>query len=253
MFISLETPIAVEATRLEGYTLEPSFSQLAIEERFASSLSPQSSRNHHRILTEEPHMAGQPSQRKVADYVLDQFRRSGIGAEVTEYHAYLPYPTKVSVKLPEPEKRVFELREKGYSGDKDSFSQEVVIPFNAYSPSGRVEGQVNYVNYGLPEDYTKLEERSTEISGKIVLARYGRSFRGVKAKLAEEQGAAALLLYSDPMEEGIFRVTSIRKVLFTLPPRSSGAVFNIFLSIREILLPLVVRPTDRQSALLSTG
>lgn len=188
-----------------GFSAESGRRQLEVEEIFASVPSPASSRRHHFILTEEPHVAGTPAQRKVAEYVLGQFRRWGIPAEIVEYHAYLPYPRRLTLSLLEPEERELALTEEGIAGDKDSYAREVILPFNAYSPSAEVEGQVLYVNYGLPEDYRYLEELGIDVAGKIVLARYGKSFRGVKVRVAEQHHAAGVLLYSDPRDDGYFR------------------------------------------------
>ena len=190
---------------LIGFSQQSSARQLEIEAVFASVPSPQSARFHHRFLTEEPHVEGQPAQRRVAEYVLDHFQKAGIPAEIVEYHAYYPYPRSVSVHMLEPEKREFDLREAGYQVDKDSFSQDVILPFHAYSPSGEVEGQVVYANYGLPDDYAELQKQGIEVGGKVVLVRYGRSFRGVKVQVAQENGAAGVLIYSDPMDDGYFQ------------------------------------------------
>ncbi|HSR68907.1 MAG TPA: M28 family metallopeptidase [Acidobacteriota bacterium] len=188
-----------------GYSSQSAARQLQAEALFATVPTPASARRHHRVLTEEPHVEGQPAQRKVAEYILDHFRKNGLQADLVEYLAWLPFPKKVSVTLLEPEERPLGLQEEGYQLDKDSFSRDVILPFHAYSPSGQVEGQVVYVNYGLPDDYAALEEMGVEVRGKIVLARYGRSFRGVKVKTAEERGAAGVLIYSDPMDDGYFR------------------------------------------------
>ncbi len=190
---------------LIGFSRQSSLRQLEIEGIFASVPSPESARFHHRYLTEEPHVEGQPAQRRVAEYVLDHFQKQGIPAEIVEYQAYYPYPRSVAVQLLEPDKKEFALREVGYAVDKDSFSEDVILPFHAYSPSGEVEGQVVYANYGLPDDYAALQERGIDVRGKVVLVRYGRSFRGVKVRVAEENGAAAVLIYSDPMDDGYFQ------------------------------------------------
>ena len=206
---SLPVPESVDerpqAPLLLGFSAQASADQLISEGILAGALSPRAARLHHRVLTEEPHVAGQPAQRRVAEYVLDEFRKAGLEAEIVEYQAYIPYPASISVRLVEPEEREFEIREKGYRVDKDTFSKDVIAPYNAYSPSGKVDAQVIYVNYGLEDDYQRLAELGIDVKGKIVLARYGRSFRGVKVRLAENRGAAGVLLYSDPIDDGYFR------------------------------------------------
>src|SRR5205823_2555847 len=90
-------------------------------------------------------------------------------------------------------------------GDPYQDDPRVVTPFNGYSPSGDVEGDVVYANYGRPEDFKKLEQMNVDVRGKIVVARYGQNFRGVKAYVAQQHGAAALIIYSDPMDDGYFK------------------------------------------------
>src|SRR5262249_17039429 len=74
---------------------------------------------------------------------------------------------------------------------------------NGYSGQGDVTGEVVYVNYGLIEDYAQLESIGVSVKGKIAVARYGRSFRGIKAREAEKHGAIGLLIYSDPQDDGL--------------------------------------------------
>lgn len=156
----------------------------------------------HRRLTEEPHIAGDPQQRKVAEFVLEQFRSFGLEAEIREYPVYLPYPRSVDLRLVAPDERQLPNTEDGYPEDKDSYDSRVIMPFNGYSPSGQAEADVVYANYGLPEDYEQLKKLGIDVRGKIVLVRYGSSFRGVKSRVAEEHGAAGLLIYSDPRDDG---------------------------------------------------
>lgn len=104
--------------------------------------------------------------------------------------------------MTQPDEFKFDLREKGWSWDKDSYNSNTVLPFNAYSPSGNLSGQIVYANYGLPEDYNYLETLGIDVKNKIMLVRYGRSFRGIKVKVAEQHGAAGVIIYSDPEDDG---------------------------------------------------
>ena len=106
----------------------------------------------------------------MARYVLEQLESFGIASEIAEYHVYLTYPKSVSVSLIEPEKIDLKLKEESYPEDEDSQSEEVIRPFHAYSPSGEIDAEVVYVNYGLPEDYDKLEKLGIGVMGRIVLA-----------------------------------------------------------------------------------
>ncbi len=191
--------------KLAGFGSQAAQEQLRIEALLAASPSPDSARKHHRILTEEPHIEGTPQQRRVAEYVLNAFRTSDISAELVEYQAYLSYPKEISVSLIEPDEVELTLEEAGFRVDKDSYSRDIVPGFHAYSPSAEIEAEVVYVNYGLPGDYARLTELGVDVRGRIVLVRYGESFRGVKVKEAEVRGAAGVIIYSDPMDDGYFK------------------------------------------------
>jgi len=176
-----------------------------LEERFQRVLSPDSCRRYLRRLTEDPHVEGTEGSLKIAHYVRDKLRDAGFEVELVEYEAYMPYPKEVRFTLVEPESFQGPTPEEGWVWDKDSFNRDVLLPYNAYSPSGEVTAEVVYVNYGLPEDYQVLEEMAIDVRERLVLARYGRSFRGVKARVAEEKGAAALMIYSDPADDGYMK------------------------------------------------
>ena len=211
---------------------------MKLEELFGSVPCGESSRQHHQTLTRRPHVAGGESQREVARYVLQQLESFGIASDIAEYHVYLPYPKSVSVSLLEPERIDLKLKEASYPEDEDSWSEEVILPFHAYSPSGEIDGEVVYVNYGLPEDYAKLEKLGIDVRGRIVLARYGRVFRGVKVKVAEENGAAGILIYSDPIDDGYFQGDVFPKGPFR--PSSAvqrGSVEYLFLYPGDPLTP----------------
>lgn len=225
-------------TPLRGFSRQSSAEQLKLEGIFSSVPSAQAARQHHATLTERPHVAGQKSQRQVAEYVLGQFQKAGIEAQIVEYQAYIPYPKSVAVRLLEPEEEKLELDEESYSEDKYSSSSEVIKPFHAYSPSAEIEGEVVYVNYGLPEDYVKLKQLGVDVRGKIALSRYGRCFRGVKVKVAEENGVAGVLIYSDPMDDGYFQGDVFPKGPYR--PESGiqrGSVEYIFIQPGDPLTP----------------
>jgi N-acetylated-alpha-linked acidic dipeptidase len=167
--------------------------------------SPERARATLRTLTAKPHLAGTPEDYETAVYVRDELKSAGIAAEITEYQVWLPYPKSRTVEMLAPEKFVASLTEPTLPEDKDSGAARAVPTFAAYSPSGDVTAEVVYANYGLPEDYRALKKLGVDVKGKIALVRYGNSFRGVKAKVAEENGAAALLIYSDPFDDGYVR------------------------------------------------
>ena len=135
-------------------------------------------------MTEEPHHAGSPGSKKVAEYVLSKFREWGLEAQIEEFEALLPTPNDRTLELIEPQQFTARLKEPAIPEDKDSSDPGQLPTFNAYSPDGDVTGQVVYVNHGVVEDYERLARMGVDVKGKIVLARYGAGWRGVKPKLA---------------------------------------------------------------------
>ena len=118
-------------------------------------------------------------------------------------------------------------------GDPYQDDPRVVTPFNGGSPSGEVEAEVVYANYARPEDFRKLKQMGIDVRGKVVIARYGQNFRGVKALTAQEAGAAALIIYSDPIDDGYFRATHTRRGHIALRPACSAAQCSSPSSIPE--------------------
>ena len=167
---------------------------------------PQLAREHLRTLTSAPHIAGSPEDRKTAEYVAQKFREAGLDTRIDIYKVWLNLPKLILVEATAPAG----LKMRGPSrehveGDPYQDDSRVVMPFNGSSPSGEVEAEIVYANYARPEDFRKLREMGVDVHGKIVIARYGQNFRGVKALTAQEAGAAALIIYSDPADDGYFR------------------------------------------------
>lgn len=192
-----------EAT-LDGFTSARSQSQRRWEEEFRRVPSPNSAREHLRRLTIEPHVAGTKEDYATAIYVRDQIRSYGIPSELKEYEVLLPYPKQPAIVELVMGQRTERLtaRESPIPKDPSSANPKIFPLFNAYSPSADLTAQLVYVNYGLPPDYEALKKIGVNVKGKIAIARYGNSFRGVKAKVAEENGAIGLIIYSDPADDG---------------------------------------------------
>ncbi|EHR61048.1 M28 family peptidase [Saccharomonospora cyanea] len=150
-----------------------------------------------------PGLVGTEGAARRAEYSVDMLTSWGLDAKLESYDVYASVPRDVSVTMTGPERRALEVKEPPFPWHENF--DDVVVGYNAYSPAGDVTAEVVYVNYGLPEDYAKLEELGVDVEGKIVLARYGNSFRGVKSKVAEEHGAAGVILYSDPADDGFTR------------------------------------------------
>ncbi len=205
LFLLLTYVISVNAQSISGFTANSAVTQKQLEEKFLALPRPENAEKYLFKLTEEPHIAGSPESKAVAEYINSKYLEWGLDSKLVEYHVYLPYPKSVQVKMLAPDTVALNLVEDSWRFDKDSYDSHAVTAFNAYSPSGDVTAQVVYVNRGLPDDYEALAELGVEVRGKIALARYGGSFRGVKAQVAEEHGAAGLIIYSDPADDGYMR------------------------------------------------
>ncbi len=200
---SQSTSSAQDATAAPLVGFHNSAGESALESRFLAVPDPKLAEEHLRVLTQAPHMAGTPEDKATADYVAQKFREAGLETELVEYRVWMNYPAEISVDVTAPEGVTMHgpTRE-SVNGDPYQDDPRVVMPFNSMSPSGDVEAEVVYANYGSPADFQKLEQMKIDVRGKIVLVRYGQNFRGVKAFVAQEHGAAGVLIYSDPADDG---------------------------------------------------
>ena len=196
---------AQTSSTLRGFTPQNSISQKKYEEAFKRLTSPEMCRRELRYLTEEPHLAGTENSYKIAQYLYNKYQEYGLDAQIYEYKVYLPYPIEVRVEMIAPTHYLAVGKEESWEWDKDSYETNIVAGYNAYSPDGDVTADLIYVNRGLPDDYRKLAEMGISVEGKIAIARYGGSYRGVKAKIAGEQGAIGLIIYSDPADDGYMK------------------------------------------------
>ncbi len=157
-----------------------------------------------RRLTAEPHVAGTRGDRGVTEFIYDEFSRDGLNPEIVEYRVLLSYPKKIAVELVAPAVVKLANPEPPVSGDKDTRLSDPMarVPWNAYSPSADFTAPVVYVNYGTAEDYDRFEKLGASVKGKIALARYFHGYRGGKSLEAEKRGARAVIVYSDPAEDG---------------------------------------------------
>ena len=150
-------------------------------------------------------MAGTPAQARTRDYVINQMKSWGLETEVRSYSVWMPHPLSTRVWRIAPDPIELNLQEGIVPEDTTSFAFPQVMPFNGYGAAGDVRGEVVYVNYGLIEDYAQLDSMGVSVKGKIAIARYGRSYRGIKAREAEKHGALGLIIYSDPADDGYVR------------------------------------------------
>lgn len=158
-------------------------------------------------LTAAPHVAGSKEDYDTAVYVADKFKAAGLETTIVPYKAWMNLPVSVSVEATDSAGHVLMRGPAKEHVSSDDFQDDprVLPAFNGSSPSGDVTGDVVYANYGTPEDFKKLEEAHIDLKGKIVLVRYGANFRGVKVYIAQQRGAAGVLIYSDPYDDGYFQ------------------------------------------------
>ena len=187
---------------LRGFAPLRVAAERALEQKFQSIPDAARAEADLRHLTSEPHMAGTEASHRTALWLLDQYRSYGFDAEIVSYSVWLPQPREITLELTSPSKKTLATPEEPFAVDPDTSDQRAVAAFNAFSPSGEVTASVVYVNYGTQEDYQTLASLGVSVEGKIVLARYSRVYRGIKTKLAEEHKAAALIIYSDPEDDG---------------------------------------------------
>jgi len=196
-------PLALAQTPIDGFNSNRSNAERRWEEQFRAVPDAKSAREHLRRLTQEPHIAGTKEDYATAVYVRDQLRSYGLAAELKEYDVWLNYPNTPSVlELITTRRQRLSVSEAPVPGDPTSSNPKITPLFNGYSASGDVTGPVVYANYGLPGDYEDLKKAGMDVKGKIVIVRYGNSFRGVKAKVAEDNGAIGCIIYSDPADDG---------------------------------------------------
>lgn len=199
-------PLAAQqaGASLPGFTPANAVLERALELDAIARPDPARSKAHSKALSAETHVAGTPAQARTRDYVIAQLKAMGLETEVRQYDVFIPHPTSVQIWRVSPRPMALSLSEPPIKGDATSaLAQYPTV--NGHSGVGDVTGDVVYVNYGLIEDYAQLDLMGISVSGKIAVARYGRSFRGIKAREAEKHGASALLIYSDPQDDGYVR------------------------------------------------
>ena len=174
------------------------------EEKLMKLVRPERCRQYLRKLTSEPHVAGTPGDRRVSEYIAQEFREDGLDTEVVEYKVLLSYPKQVGLEILSPVRRRLANPEPPILGDSNTQVSDPMtrMPWNGYSPSADITRGVIYANYGRPEDYDRLEKMHVSVRGQIVLVRYFQGYRGGKSLEAEKHGASAVIVYSDPADDG---------------------------------------------------
>lgn len=201
----LSQPFAQSGSML-GFNSDSSRAQSALEAKFDSFLNAENLREWMKRMSAQPHHLGSKYDKENAKFMEDRFKSWGYKTEIAEFEVLFPTPKTRIVEMTGPEKFTLKLNEPALKEDATSSQQKDQLPtYNAYSIDGDVKGPLVYVNYGTPADYEELERRGIDVKGKIVISRYGGSWRGIKPKVAAEHGAIGCLIYSDPKNDGFYQ------------------------------------------------
>jgi N-acetylated-alpha-linked acidic dipeptidase len=200
--LSAATP---DTGTLTGYTAENSQSERQWEQKFRALPDAARIREYNQRLSARPHHVGSSYDRDNAEWMMNTFKQWGLEARIETFDVLFPTPKQRLVELVAPRKFTAKLEEPNIAEDPTSSQKAEQLPtYNAYSIDGDVTGPLVYVNYGVPDDYEKLDRLGISVKGAIVIARYGGSWRGIKPKVAAEHGAVGCIIYSDPKDDGYY-------------------------------------------------
>jgi N-acetylated-alpha-linked acidic dipeptidase len=203
-FLATTSLLAAEEP-IRGFPQSQWAAEHELEQKAAALPQPSREKTYLERMAREPHHAGSAGSGAVAEYALGLFKEFGLDAHIEIFEALIPYPTSRSLELVSPVRFRAALKEPALAQDSYSSNPNQLPTYNAYSAAGDVTAPLVYVNYGIPEDYEYLAKQGIDVKGKIVIARYGKSWRGTKPKIAAEHGAVGCLIYSDPREDGYFQ------------------------------------------------
>ena len=222
-----------------GFTEENAKDQAALEEAFDAKLKKENLDQWMQFMAAEPHYVGTDYGKKNAEWMRDQFKSWGYDTEITEYQVLFPYPKIRELELVEPTSFKASLAPEPIAEDKYTQQGEALLPsYNAFSTDGDVTAELVFVNYGVPKDYEELEKMGIDVNGKIVIAKYYGSWRGIKPKLAAEKGAIGCIIYSDPADDGFVQGDVYPKGAFK--PETGvqrGSVMDMPLYPGDVLTP----------------
>jgi len=204
--LALTFPGLAQTKTLSGFDETAAKDQFSLEEKFDNNLQAKNVGEYIREMSARPHHVGSPGGKAVADYIFQKYKQWGF--DVTEETFYVLFPTPKSrlLEMTGPNRYKALLAEPPLKEDATSDQTSEQLPtYNCWSPDGDVTGELVFVNYGLPEDYELLQRLGIDVKGKIVIAKYGRSWRGIKPKVAQEHGALGCIIYSDPRDDGYYQ------------------------------------------------
>lgn len=202
-FVLCLLSVYAQGQKIMGFTDAAAKSQLESEKQFDASLSGTTQDTYMKFMSSHPHHVGSPHDKANAEYMLNLFKSWGYQAEIEEFNVLFPTPKTRVVELLGSKPYKLKLQEPAISEDHTSNQQAEQLPtYNAYSADGDVTAPLVFVNRGVPADYDELEKMGIDVKGKIVITKYGGSWRGIKPKVAYEHGAIGCIIYSDPADDG---------------------------------------------------
>lgn len=219
---------------ITGFTEKTSAEQKQLEQKFDGLLSAERVGQTIKELSAVPHHVGSVGGKAVADNILAKYKSWGWDAKIETYQVLFPSPKTRVLEMLSPTVYKALLKEPALKEDATSNQADQLPTYNAWSADGDVTAELVFVNYGLPEDYEVLDALGIDVKGKIVIAKYGHSWRGIKPKVAQEHGAIGCLIYSDPKDDGY--------VAGDVYPK--GAFKNEFGVQRGSIMDMVIYPGD---------
>ena len=201
--LTLLAVISASAQKIMGFTDANAAKQLDWEKQFDAQLNAQNQDTWMKFLTSNPHHVGSAKDKANAEYMANLFKQWGFDTQIATYYVLFPTPKTRVLELLGSKPYKAKLEEPALPEDKTSGQKAEQLPtYNAYSADGDVTAELVFVNRGIPADYEELERMGIDVKGKIVIAKYGGSWRGIKPKVAAEHGAIGCIIYSDPEDDG---------------------------------------------------
>ena len=205
-FLLILFVVSLNAQNIRGFKPENVQKQLDLETVFESKITSSNLDSWMKKMAARPHYVGTEYGKELSEWMLKQFKSWGYDAKIETYHVLFPYPKVRVLELIEPTSYKAKLKAVPVTGDTFTEQGEELLPsYNAFSSDGEVEAELVFVNYGIPADYEVLDKLGIDVKGKIVIAKYYGSWRGIKPKLAAEKGAIGCIIYSDPKDDGYVR------------------------------------------------
>ncbi|MCO6498631.1 MAG: M28 family peptidase [Chitinophagaceae bacterium] len=233
-FLSFSTFTLFAQQGITGFFKKNTGTQLQREKQFDAQISTERIDAHVKLMSAKPHHLGSPGSKAVAEYILNEFKSYGWDAQIETFYVLFPTPKSRVLELVSPVKFKASLTEPAFPEDPTSNQKDRLPTMNGYSGDGDVTAELVFVNYGLPADYEVLDKMGIDVKGKIVIAKYGRGWRGTKPKVAAEHGAIGCIIYSDPIDDGFAAGDVYPK----------GPMKNGYSTQRGSVMDMVIHPGD---------